>query len=713
MRATCPSKYRLKLCFATALALVLTGAVQPARAQGTWTQVSSSGGCGNAFGLWLLTDGRVLAHGCGGLQTWQILTPDKAGNYATGTWKAVASSAHARGGAQQHVLKDGRFFVGGGEYIDGPACTPALCNTAEIYDPVANTWKNTANAPHDIGDTGSTTLADGTILESTRAGSQVTVYDPTADTWTAKASSPLGSGDENSWASLQNGDVLAVGYHVSGAALYIPSMDKWVKTSVPSGFDTGDMAGISQMFDGRVYVYGLNGKAYIWTPGPAVTDPGSWVTTTLITTNGATENEDEYTDTLPNGMVWGALVAKMYGSSVVLQQFDPTTNTATAVTGLPKETNPDPIDYLNLPNGQVMITVESGSHNWVLTPDGQPQDAWRPTVTSVTYNSAANTYTLIGTQTSGLINGGDEGDDMTMAENYPIIWLKDSSNNVTYCKSFNFSNMMPSKGSAPQTADFTLPSTVTTGSYQLYVSAVGVISKNPFPFTVGQSTTTGAAGASGSTGGTTGTGGATGGASGSAGMAGSSGKGGTTGSGGTTTTGTGGTTTTGTGGTATTGTGGTTTTGTGGTTTGTGGTTTTGTGGTTTTGTGGLTGSGGSASTGGAIGSGGTTTGGGTTGETGASSGCSCQTTPGGSNLGVLLGFLAIGLVGARRRRGMRRSTDEMSERCQGARETTSRWAWASARRHTVPAVPRAVGENHPKVNAPAKARNAIRLGTR
>ena len=378
----------LKLCLAAALALAVIGAVQPARAQGTWTQVSSTGGCANAFGLWLLTDGRVLAHGCGGLNTWQILTPDKAGNYATGTWKAVASSAHARGGAQQHVLKDGRFFVGGGEYIDGPACTAALCNTAEIYDPVSNTWKNTANAPHDIGDTGSTTLADGTILESTRAGNSITIYNPTTDTWTAKASNTLGSGDENAWASLQNGDVLAVGYATSGAQIYIPSMDKWVKTTVPAGFNTGDMAGISQMFDGRVYVYGLNSKAYIWTPGASVTDPGTWTTTALITTNGATENEDEYTDTLPNGMVWSALVAKMYGPSVVLQQFDPTTNTATAVTGQPKETNPDPIDYLNLPNGQVMITVESGSHNWVLTPDGQPQDAWRPTVTSVTYNSA-------------------------------------------------------------------------------------------------------------------------------------------------------------------------------------------------------------------------------------------------------------------------------------------------------------------------------------
>ena len=158
-----------------------------------------------------------------------------------------------------------------------------------------------------------------------------------------------------------------------------------------------------------------------------------------------------------------------------------------------------------------MITVEIGPHNWVLTPDGAPQDAWRPTVTSVTYNSATNTYTLTGTQISGLINGGDEGDDMTMAENYPIIWLKDGSGNVYYCKSFNFSNMMPSKGSTPETADFTTAVHGPQRHVQLYVSAVGVISKNRFPFTVGQgNTTTGAAGASGSTGGTTGTGGAAG-----------------------------------------------------------------------------------------------------------------------------------------------------------------------------------------------------------
>ena len=96
--------------------------------------------------------------------------------------------------------------------------------------------------------------------------------------------------------------------------------------------------------------------------------------------------------------------------------------------------------------------VTAGAQNWIYTPDTQHNDAWRPTVTSVIFNSAANNYTLTGTQISGLINGSDEGDDMINAQNYPIIWLTDSANNVFYCRSFNFSNMMPSKGSAPRSA---------------------------------------------------------------------------------------------------------------------------------------------------------------------------------------------------------------------------------------------------------------------
>jgi MYXO-CTERM domain-containing protein len=441
---------------------------------------------GGAFGLWLLTDGTVLSHG-NGLNHWEILTPDKTGSYIKGTWKAAAASVHARSGATQHVLKDGRFFQAGGEFIDGPACTTALCNTAEVYDPVANTWTNLPNGLLDIGDTGSATLADGRLLYSNRFTTATEIYDPVANAWTMGPAMPrgMGSGDENAWASLTNGGVLAVDQ--GSAALYDPASNTWIATgALPANFDTGDTAGISQLFDGRVIAYGANAPrvgvpvVYIYTPGPTSTSPGTWaIGPNMIMGDGA---EDEYTDVLTDGTVMLGVTAQSLGAAVGLQLFDPTTSTTASVAAPPDRGTPFPIDYVNLPNGQTMVT--SGDNDWIYTPNSLPDDSWRPTVTSVAFNGGT-TYTLTGTQISGLINGADEGDDMTMAENYPIVWLTDNSGNVFFCKSFNFSNMMPSKGSAPETTQFTTPAGLASGTYNLFVSSVGIQSKTAFIFTTG------------------------------------------------------------------------------------------------------------------------------------------------------------------------------------------------------------------------------------
>lgn len=478
----------LRVELGVAVVLAACAVARPARASGgTWTiaPVNPTTG-GGAFGLWLLTDGTVLSHG-NALNHWVILTPDKTGSYINGTWKSVANSTLARSGATQHVLKDGRFFQAGGEFINGPACTAANCSTAEIYDPVANTWTNTPNGLFDIGDTGSATLSDGTLLYSTRAGTQTEIYDPVANMWTQGASMPraMGSGDENAWASLQNGGVLAVDQFA--ASIYDPATATWQATGpVPTGFNTGDTAGIAQMFDGRVLAYGISSQGkppvvYIYTPGPTAASPGTWAIGPAMV-NGD-EAEDEYTDVLTDGTVMVGLTAVSLGPGVGLQLFDPTTNTVASTPAPPDKGNPPfPIDYVNLPTGQTMVT--SADNDWILTPTDPPNDAWRPTVTSVVFNSGT-TYTLTGTQLSGLINGADEGDDMTMAQNYPIVWLKDGSGNVFFCKTFNFSNMMPSAGSTVETTQFTTPAGLASGTYDLFVSAVGVQSKNPLAFTTG------------------------------------------------------------------------------------------------------------------------------------------------------------------------------------------------------------------------------------
>ncbi len=446
----------------------------------------------------------MLSHG-NALNHWVKLVPDAKGSYANGTWHTLASSAYARGGAQEHVLKDGRFFEAGGEYIYVyPGCSsncaqPAggspLFKNVEIYDPVADTWTVEASGLYDIGDTGSATLSDGRILDSTRVSSQIQIYDPSTNTWSAGPSGSNPSGDESSWASLQNGGVLAV--YPRGASVYNPATNTWVKTGpLPAGFavtltttspgtyDFGDTAGIAQMFDGRVMAYGL-GTTAIYTPGATASDPGTWALgpnllhkTGPVNGEPGDEAEDEYTVTEPNGRVMVATYA-FGGSPDLLQEYDPQTNTWTAISPPPDSTGPYPVSYLNLPNGQVMVTC--GSRDWLFTPNGAPQDSWRPTVTSVT--KSGSTYTLTGTQLSGLINGGDEGDDMTMAENYPIVSLQDASGNVYYARSFNFSTMMPSKGSQAQTCQFTVPSGLPVGTYSLYVSAAGVRSKTGFAFT--------------------------------------------------------------------------------------------------------------------------------------------------------------------------------------------------------------------------------------
>jgi MYXO-CTERM domain-containing protein len=318
--------------------------------------------------------------------------------------------------------------------------------------------------------------------------------------WTKTANLPgNANGDENAWASLQNGGVLAVFPH--GAAIYNPATNTWIPTGpLPAGLAVtlptfgsiqfGDVGGIALMFDGRVMAYGL-GTTAIYTPGATAADPGTWalgpnlLKGAVTTVEPGNEAEDEYTVTEPNGKVMIATYPYQ-GSPNLLQEFDPTTNTFAAIPLPPDPVGPYPVSYLNLPNGQVMTT--GGSQNWLYTPDSAPQDAWRPTVTSVVFDGGT-TYTLTGTQLSGLINGGDEGDDMTMAENYPIVWLKDNANHVYYCRSFNFSTMMPSKGTAPQTCQFTTPAGLPNGTYSLFVSAVGVQSKNAFSFTVGMSST--------------------------------------------------------------------------------------------------------------------------------------------------------------------------------------------------------------------------------
>lgn len=98
-------------------------------------------------------------------------------------------------------------------------------------------------------------------------------------------------------------------------------------------------------------------------------------------------------------------------SGALVDEFDPATNTITAISD-PGDT---PVNFINLPNGQVMAAA--GTRNHIYTPTGSPQNSWRPTVTGVSSNGN-DSYQLSGTQLSGLVSTGE--DDFQAPENYPI-----------------------------------------------------------------------------------------------------------------------------------------------------------------------------------------------------------------------------------------------------------------------------------------------------
>jgi len=244
-------------------------------AQGTWTAAPSepvNGGA--AFGLWLLTDGTVLSHS-NALNNWCKLVPGADGNYADGTWVQLASSAYARGGAEEHVLSDGRFLESGGEYIYAwpSGGSSSVQNSVEIYDPVANTWTLEAFAPVEIEDTSSATLSNGSLFYTECQVSNATMsYNPSTNAWTTGlATKPnngqgWGGGAEEAAADLQNGGILFNSEQTS--AVYSPASNVWTNTgALPfSDQDWGDIAGISLMFDGRVLALGI-GVTGLYTPG--------------------------------------------------------------------------------------------------------------------------------------------------------------------------------------------------------------------------------------------------------------------------------------------------------------------------------------------------------------------------------------------------------------------------------------------------------------
>ena len=432
-----------------------------------------NGGAGTF--MWLMTDGSILSNGAD-LHQWVKLVPDQFGDYTKGTWTQLATSPYGVGAAQEQILPDGRFYQAGGEYIyQWPSGSSANDhNGVQLYNPVTNTWTlGPSGLFGNLWDTGTAHLKDGRVVSSDQRSARTQIFNPATNTWAAAANRPA-TAAEDGWVPLSDGTIVSIS--AGGTYRYDPAANVWYTAArPPSSYASGsvDTSMVTEMYDGRILAMGHN-TSVIYTPGATASDPGSWAQGPAIPQGSFVD--DVYATPEGNGKVIFDSVRCSWitnecgsASGALVNEFDPATNTIATIS-MPNDPSGAPVNFINLPNGQVLAAA--GSRNWVYTPIGSPKTAWRPSVTSVTGSGTA--YHLTGTQLSGLVSLGE--DDYQNPQNYPIVYLKDAAGHVYYTRTANFSSMSISRSGESQTTDFTVPSSLAHGTYTLYVSACGVSS---------------------------------------------------------------------------------------------------------------------------------------------------------------------------------------------------------------------------------------------
>jgi len=450
----------------------------------------------------LLTDGSVMCHEYE-TSNWHRLVPDAKGNYVNATWRAVtplpANAPLSQNGPvdaplyyASAVLKDGRVFVAGGEYNAG---SQVDLLTAEIYDPVADSWSAVPPPPawNNIGDAPSCVLPDGKVLLGDINSKRTAIFDPVTKIWSLGGNKDDRSSEE-SWTLLPNHSILCaeVDNHPK-AERYEINTNSWVSAgSVPAASDLVlNVPGISieigpaiLMPDGRVFCIGASGHTAIydaktgaWSAGPDFPADSN---------GNLLRAFDAPAALLPNGHVLcvvGAVVtsgsaAGWAGLPISFVEFDGSNLHSVPAPANAANTLTYNCRFLLLPTGQVLYS-NCTSDLEIFTPKGTPHHHWRPHVTHVPkVLRHGHSYRLRGRQLNGLSQANGYGDDAQMATNYPLVRLKHIGNKKVYfCRTFDHSTMAVATGRRGVHTHFHVPHAVPIGHYELVAIANGIHSK--------------------------------------------------------------------------------------------------------------------------------------------------------------------------------------------------------------------------------------------
>jgi len=436
----------------------------------------------------LLTDGRVMVQE-EATPHWYALTPDSHGSYVDGAWSPLADMAFWRRYYASGVLKDGRVIVIGGEQSGAGGDT----NLGQIYDPVSDTWGPLPSPPGwaQVGDAVCCVFPDGRFMIGALLTGDCIIYDPTTNLWSPAATEAVRT-NEQGWVLLPDNTILTVEcFPPYRAQKYIISADTWKdEGAVPVTLVDPVMSEIGPsmlMYDGRVIFFGAadekgHGKTAIYTPPANPWGTGTWAAGPNIPQLGgqAVVCNDCPASLMPNGKVLVAAAPyrfNTWGAPVSFFEFDPFSNTLTQA---PTPPNNNSVVYLSrlmlTPTGQVLFSPSSNNMQ-CYTPDGGPEEHWRPTIEAVIpHGHPTDYYLLKGRKLNGFSQANMYGDDCYPATNYPLVRLRNvHTHEVHYCRTYDFSTMGVATGGSLQSVRFAAPH-LPHGHYDLCVVANGISS---------------------------------------------------------------------------------------------------------------------------------------------------------------------------------------------------------------------------------------------
>jgi hypothetical protein len=222
------------------------------------------------------------------------------------------------------------------------------------------------------------------------------------------------------------------------------------------------------LYNGKIIYFGAAnvagfGKTAIYTPPAIYTGTGSWSQGPDIPKIGGNTMvcNDCPASLLPNGKVLVAcapFAVNNWGAPIEFLEYDPFTNTLQQAPTPPNNSSQLYWSrFMLLPTGQVLFSPSS-SNVQCYTPDGGPQDAWRPVISSVELQgflpSTAH-YLLKGTQLNGLSQANMYGDDCNPSTNYPLVRLRNGiTGQVFFARTYDFSARGVATGTYLQSVRF-------------------------------------------------------------------------------------------------------------------------------------------------------------------------------------------------------------------------------------------------------------------